>query len=128
MQPKPRLTVSRRQVTLPYIIKEKTEYVERAVGKKIGRPRCSMSRCGGSVTLIEAAMLHTQVRLPEKEGYAAVQLGFGERPKRLTGGQLGHLKKSERLRCVFARFRIKPPNSRLAISSRDMFGLGERVE
>jgi large subunit ribosomal protein L3 len=41
-----------------------------------------------AVTLIEAGPCYvTQVRAPEKEGYSAVQLGFGEaNPKRLTQG------------------------------------------
>ena len=31
----------------------------------------------------------------KKNGYSAVQLGFDEvKPKRLTGGQLGHLKRN----------------------------------
>ena len=48
-------------------------------------------------TLIEAGPCFvTQVRAPEKEGYSAVQLGFGEtNPKRLTQGQVGHLKANE---------------------------------
>ena len=68
------------------------------IGKKIGMTQIfDESGAAVPVTLIEAGPCYiTQVRLPEKEGYAAVQLGFGEaKPKRLTGGQLGHLKKSE---------------------------------
>jgi large subunit ribosomal protein L3 len=47
------------------------------------------------VTIIEAGPCFvTQVRTPERDGYSAIQLGFEEvRPKRLTQGELGHLKK-----------------------------------
>lgn len=43
------------------------------------------------VTAIEVGPCQvTQVKSPEKEGYAAVQIGFGE-AKRLTRGEMGHL-------------------------------------
>ena len=65
------------------------------IGKKIGMTQIFDEQgVAYPVTLIEAGPCYvTQVRKPEKEGYSAVQLGFGEvHPKRLTGGQLGHLK------------------------------------
>jgi len=45
------------------------------------------------VTVIEAGPCWvTQVKMPERDGYSAVQLGFGEvKPQRLTRGQMGHL-------------------------------------
>ena len=45
------------------------------------------------VTVIEAGPNYvTQVKTLEKEGYSAVQLGFGEvKARRLTRGELGHL-------------------------------------
>ncbi len=45
------------------------------------------------VTVIEAGPNYvTQVKTVEKEGYSAIQLGFGTvNPSRLTRGQLGHL-------------------------------------
>jgi len=48
------------------------------------------------VTLIEAGPCFvTQVRTTEKEGYDAIQLGFGEvNVRRLTGGEKGHLKRN----------------------------------
>jgi large subunit ribosomal protein L3 len=48
------------------------------------------------VTVIEAGPCPvTAVRDPERDGYAAVQLGFGELPERkLTKAELGHLKKA----------------------------------
>ncbi len=65
------------------------------IGKKIGMTQI-FDENGSAVpiTLIEAGPCYvTQVRSVEQDGYSAVQLGFGEtKPKRLTGGQLGHLK------------------------------------
>jgi large subunit ribosomal protein L3 len=74
------------------------------LGKKIGMTQVFDDKGAAfAVTLIEAGPCYvTQVRRPEKEGYSAVQLGFSEvHPKRLTGGQLGHLKTSELPVCVF---------------------------
>jgi large subunit ribosomal protein L3 len=103
------------------------------IGKKIGMTQI-FDEAGAAVpvTLIEAGPCYvTQVRLPEKEGYAAVQLGFGEaKPKRLTGGQLGHLKKSELPPLRFLReFRIKSPEFSVGDKvTVNIFGLGERVD
>jgi large subunit ribosomal protein L3 len=49
------------------------------------------------VTVIQAGPCYvTQVRNSERDGYTAVQLGFGEaKPARLTKGQLGHLQKKQ---------------------------------
>jgi large subunit ribosomal protein L3 len=60
-----------------------------------------------------------------------VQLGFSEaKPKRLTGGQLGHLKKNELPPLRFLReFRIKDPafkpGDKVTV---EIFVLGERVD
>lgn len=103
------------------------------IGKKIGMTQI-FDETGAAVpvTLIEAGPCYvTQVRLPEKEGYAAVQLGFAEvQPKRLTSGELGHLKVSELPPLRFLReFRLK--NAEYKIGDKvtvDIFGLGERVD
>ena len=49
------------------------------------------------VTVVEAGPCFvTAIRRRERDGYDAVQLGFGEtREKALTKGQLGHLKKAD---------------------------------
>jgi large subunit ribosomal protein L3 len=68
------------------------------LGKKIG-----MTQLFGEdgkvdrVTVIEAGPCHvTAIRTHERDGYEAVQLGFGEvKEKRLTKGELGHLKKAD---------------------------------
>ena len=103
------------------------------IGKKIGMTQIfDENGAAVPVTLIEAGPCYvTQVRLPEKEGYAAVQLGFGEaKPKRLTSGELGHLTKSELPPLRYLReFRLK--NSEYKIGDKvtvDVFVLGERVD
>jgi len=67
------------------------------IGKKIGMTQI-FDDAGRAipVTLIEAGPCYvTQVRTSDTDGYTAVQLGFDEaKPKRLTGGQLGHLKRN----------------------------------
>ena len=66
------------------------------IGKKVGMTQI-FDDSGGAVpvTIIEAGPCYvTQVRLLAHDGYAAVQVGFEEvKEQRLTGGQLGHLKK-----------------------------------
>jgi large subunit ribosomal protein L3 len=102
------------------------------IGKKIGMTQI-FDEAGAAVpvTLIEAGPCYvTQVRLPEKEGYAAVQLGFGETKKRLASGQLGHLKKSELPPLRFLReFRIKSAEFKVGDKvTVDIFTTGERVD
>jgi large subunit ribosomal protein L3 len=68
------------------------------LGKKIGMTQIfDEDGTAIPVTVIEAGPCYvTQVRDVEAAGYSAVQLGFGEvKPKRLTGGQLGHLKRND---------------------------------
>jgi len=82
------------------------------IGKKIGMTQIFVEGRALPVTLIEAGPCYvTQVRLPGKDGYSAVQLGFEEvRPKILTGGQLGHLKRNSLPPLRFLReFRVKDP-------------------
>jgi large subunit ribosomal protein L3 len=103
------------------------------IGKKIGMTQI-FDETGAAlpVTLIEAGPCYvTQIRFPEKEGYAAVQLGFLEiKPKRLTSGELGHLKKNELPPLRFLReFHIK--NIETTVGDKitvEVFGVGERVD
>lgn len=71
--------------------------LKRLIGRKVGMTQI-FDDTGAAipVTLIEAGPCYiTQVRRHETDGYNAVQLGFGEtKAKRLTGGQLGHLKRN----------------------------------
>jgi large subunit ribosomal protein L3 len=83
------------------------------LGKKIGMTQIfDETGLAIPVTLVEAGPCYvTQVRTPEKDGYSAVQLGFDEvKPKRLTGGEKGHLKKNNLAPLRFLReFRSKDP-------------------
>jgi large subunit ribosomal protein L3 len=77
--------------------KEKIEMLKGLIGKKIGMTQIfDESGAAIPVTLIEAGPCYvTQVRTPQNDGYTAVQLGFEEvKPKRLTSGQMGHLKRN----------------------------------
>jgi large subunit ribosomal protein L3 len=104
------------------------------IGKKIGMTQIfDESGLAVPVTLIEAGPCYvTQIRQPEKDGYSAVQLGFEEvKPKRLTGGRLGHLKRNNLPPLRYLReFRIK--EHALAegetINVGDTFAVGERVD
>lgn len=85
------------------------------------------------VTLIEAGPCYvTQVRLPEKDGYSAVQLGFVEgKQKHLTSGQLGHLKRNDLPPLRFLReFRQKDPDvsEGQTLTVGDVFAVGETVD
>ena len=103
------------------------------IGKKIGMTQI-FDEVGVSVpvTIIEAGPCYvTQVRLPEKDGYSAVQLGFGEtKPKFLVGGQLGHLKRNNLPPLRFLReFRAKNPELKEGDQvTVDVFKVGERVD
>jgi len=83
------------------------------IGKKVGMTQIfDDAGVAIPVTIIEAGPCFvTQIRLPEQDGYSAVQLGFDEaKPKRLTGGQIGHLKRNNIPPLRFLReFREKNP-------------------
>jgi large subunit ribosomal protein L3 len=88
--------------------------VKGLIGKKIGMTQIfDEDGLAIPVTVIEAGPCYvTQVRSVEKDGYTAVQLGFSEaKPKRLTGGQLGHLKRNNLPPLRYLReFRVKNPD------------------
>lgn len=104
------------------------------IGKKIGMTQIFDEKgVAFTVTLIEAGPCYvTQVRMPEKEGYSAVQLGFGEvHPKRLTGGEMGHLKANEISPLRYLReFRSKDHGLKVGdkVTVGDAFTVGERVD
>lgn len=104
------------------------------IGKKLGMTQVFDE--GGAahpVTLIEAGPCFvTQIRRADRDGYQAVQLGFGEgRAKHLTGGQLGHLKRNDLPALRFLReFRVKgggevKEGDRLTV---EVFSAGDRVD
>ena len=103
------------------------------IGKKIGMTQIFDEQgVAYPVTIIEAGPCFvTQVRAEQKEGYSAVQLGFGEvNPKRIAGGELGHLKANNLPPLRFLReFRAK--GHELKVGDKltvEVFALGERVD
>jgi large subunit ribosomal protein L3 len=84
------------------------------------------------ITLIEAGPCFvTQVRQLGKDSYSALQLGFAEvKPKRLTGGQLGHLRITDAPPLKFLReFRVKEhelnAGDKLTV---ELFEVGDHVD
>ena len=68
------------------------------LGKKIGMTQVFQEDGRVErVTVVEAGPCHvTAIRTPDRDGYEAVQLGFGATTeKRLTKAELGHLKKAD---------------------------------
>ena len=104
------------------------------IGKKVGMTQIfDASGAVRPVTLIEAGPCFvTQVLRPETEGYAAIQLGFGEsKPRRMSGGELGHLKKTELPPLRYLReFRAKDEGDLKAGDKLtvETFAVGERVD
>lgn len=81
------------------------------IGKKVGMTQI-FDENGNviPVTVIQAGPCYvTQIRNGERDGYVAVQLGFGEtKPQRLTQGQLGHLRRNNLPALkVLREFRVK---------------------
>jgi large subunit ribosomal protein L3 len=104
------------------------------IGKKLGMTQVfDETGAAHPVTLIEAGPCFvTQIRRPDRDGYQAVQLGYGEgRVKKLTGGQLGHLKRNDLPGLRFLReFRIKAldqvkEGDRVTV---EVFAPGDRVD
>jgi large subunit ribosomal protein L3 len=104
------------------------------LGKKVGMTQIfDESGAAIPVTLIEAGPCYvTQIRSPQQDGYTAVQLGFGEAGLgRLTGGQLGHLKRHQLPPLRFLReLRVKEvgdlkAGDRLTV---EVFQIGDRVD
>src|SRR3954465_11783894 len=68
------------------------------LGKKIGMTQVFQEDGRVErVTVVEAGPCHvTGIRSHDRDGYEAVQLGFGaRREKRITKAELGHLKKAD---------------------------------
>jgi large subunit ribosomal protein L3 len=83
------------------------------IGRKVGMTQIfDDAGVARPVTVIEAGPCYvTQIKTSEKDGYSAVQIGFEEvKPKRLTGGQKGHLERNNLppLR-ILREFRTKSP-------------------
>jgi large subunit ribosomal protein L3 len=104
------------------------------IGKKVGMTQVFDERGNAiPVTVIQAGPCYvTQIRLADKDGYTAVQLGFGEtKPQRLTKGQLGHLRRNNLPALRYLReFRIQgePDVEEGSEVKVDVFAQGERVD
>lgn len=105
------------------------------IGKKVGMTQV-FDDVGNviPVTVIQAGPCYvTQIRTAEKDGYVAIQLGFGEtKAQRLTRGALGHLKRNSLPALRHLReFRIKNGEVDVAEGATikaDVFAKGERVD
>jgi large subunit ribosomal protein L3 len=104
------------------------------IGKKLGMTRIfDESGTSVSVTVIEAGpCLVTRVRTKERDGYEAVQLGFGKgRVKSLTKPVLGQFAKGNLPpQAKLREFRVSEP-SRFEVGQEirvDIFKPGERVD
>ncbi len=105
------------------------------IGKKVGMTQI-FDDSGNviPVTVLEAGPCYvTQVRTAERDGYTAVQLGFGQtKPQRLTRGQLGHLQRNNLPALRYLReFRIR--NGDVDVEegqeiNADIFEVGDRVD
>ncbi len=105
------------------------------IGKKVGMTQIFDEK--GKivpVTVIQAGPCFvTQIRTSDRDGYVAVQLGFNEtKPKHLTQGQLGHLRRNSlpALR-VLREFRLKDDQVDVTEGQEikaDVFVKGERVD
>ncbi len=104
------------------------------LGKKVGMTQI-FDESGEviPVTVIEAGPCFVvQKRTVERDGYSAIQLGFEEvKPKRLTKGQLGHLRKRNIPPLRYLReVRVSDPEEyeegqKITV---DIFNVGERVD
>jgi large subunit ribosomal protein L3 len=106
------------------------------IGKKVGMTQVFDEQGNViPVTVIQAGPCYvTQVRNSERDGYTAVQLGYGEtKPARLTKGQLGHLQKQQLPALRYLReFRLVDEKAvdveEGAEIKVDVFERGERVD
>ncbi|MFW5692484.1 MAG: 50S ribosomal protein L3 [Chloroflexota bacterium] len=105
------------------------------IGKKIGMTQVFDDEGNVvPVTVIQAGPCYvTQVRTADRDGYMAVQLGFEETTaKRLTQGQLGHLRRNNLPALRHLReFRLRNDNLDVEEGQEikvDVFEKGERVD
>jgi large subunit ribosomal protein L3 len=103
------------------------------IGKKVGMTQIFDEQGAAlPVTLIEAGPCYvTQIRNSHSDGYSAVQLGFEEvDPRKLTGGQLGHLQRTDAPPLRYLReFRVKSPEVAEGDTLKaDVFKIGDRVD
>jgi large subunit ribosomal protein L3 len=96
--------------------------VKGILGRKVGMTQLlTESGVVVPVTIIEAGPCYvTQIKTLEKDGYIAVQLGFDEtRPRRLTKGELQHLKHNN-----LPALRVL---SEIRLKSTDEYSVGQKL-
>lgn len=106
------------------------------IGKKIGMTQVFDEKGNAiPVTVIQAGPCFiTQIRTAERDGYTAVQMGYGEtKPQRLTKGQLGHLQRNSLPALRYLReFRVRDGEAGDLQEGQeikvDVFAKGERVD
>lgn len=103
------------------------------LGRKVGMTQVfGQDGVAVPVTLIEAGPCFvTQIFTSQKDGYSAVQLGYEEvKPKSLSGGEKGHLKRNNLPPLRFLReFRVKNPDVKEGDTLKvDVFASGEHVD
>jgi len=102
------------------------------IGKKVGMTQLfdDAGRAVPVTVIVAGPCYVTQVRTVDQDGYSAVQLGFEEtKTQRLSGGELGHLKKNELppLR-ILREFRTTEELEEGQTLTVDVFEEGERVD
>jgi len=108
--------------------------VKGILGRKVGMTQ--VFRDDGTVvpvTVVEAGPCYvTQLRLPERDGYRAVQLGYGNaKAKHLTRGQMGHLEKAGAPQLRHLREVRVREDEEYEVGQRilvDIFAMGDRVD
>jgi large subunit ribosomal protein L3 len=103
------------------------------IGRKVGMTQIfDDNGMAYPVTVIEAGPCYvTQVKTEGKDGYSSVQIGFEEvKPTRLTGGQLGHLRRNNLPPLkVLREFKTKSPDVAEGDPIKaDVFEKDERVD
>ena len=104
------------------------------LGRKVGMTQHYNERGDAvPVTVIEVGPCTVvQVKTPEKEGYAAVQIGFGEKKeKRTSKPVLGHFRKNGlKVTRWLQEFRIEDPSAHSVgqVLGAELFEVGKRVD
>jgi large subunit ribosomal protein L3 len=104
------------------------------IGRKLGMTQVFSDEGGAvSVTVIEAGpCVVIQKKIQEKDGYNAVQLGFGrKKPKRVTKPLQGHFKKADKgFFQILREFRLDDPEAYEVGTelSADLFAADEYID
>ena len=107
------------------------------IGKKVGMPRI-FGEDGSAipVTVIDASdCVVTQVKLKEKDGYAGLQVAFGERkPQNVNKATKGHLKNAKvSNKAKFGEIRVQSDEEIAHLKpgqvlKTEMFSTGDRID